>query len=130
VQAKEEKMLGDQNAIVTIAVKNLDVAKKFYGDRLGLKLVSDEMGTASYKTGNTTLLVYKSDYAGSNKATSATWFVNDVEDLVKTLKTKGVVFEHYDLPGLTRNGDIHSAGKSKLAWFKDPDGNIHHLNQH
>jgi catechol 2,3-dioxygenase-like lactoylglutathione lyase family enzyme len=123
-------MLGDQNAIVTIAVRNLDVAKKFYGNALGLKLVSDEMETASYKTGNTTLLVYKSDYAGSNKATSATWFVNDVEDLVKTLKAKGVVFEHYDLPGLTRNGDIHSAGKSKLAWFKDPDGNIHHLNQH
>jgi catechol 2,3-dioxygenase-like lactoylglutathione lyase family enzyme len=122
-------MLGDANAICTIAVRNLDVAKKFYRDTLGLKLVSDEMGTNSYKTGNTTMLVYKSDYAGTNKATSATWLVDDVEDIVKTLKAKGVVFEHYDLPGLTRNGDIHVAGKHKLAWFKDPDGNIHHLNQ-
>jgi len=120
-------MLGDKNAIATIAVKDVKVARKFYEDKLGLKLVSDEMGNATYKTGNTTMLVYKSDYAGTNKATSATWTVDNVEDLVKTLKAKGVVFEHYDLPGLTRNGDIHSAGKYKLAWFKDPDGNIHHI---
>ena len=120
-------MLGDSKAIATIAVKNLDVAKKFYRDKLGLELVSEQMETTSYKTGNTTLLVYKSDFAGTNKATSATWTVDDVEGLVKKLKAKGVVFEHYDLPGLTRNGDIHSAGKYKLAWFKDPDGNIHHI---
>ena len=120
-------MLGDSKAIATIAVKNLDVAKKFYRDKLGLELVSEQMETTSYKTGNTTMLVYKSDFAGTNKATSATWTVDDVEDLVKKLKAKGVVFEHYDLPGLTRNGDIHSAGKYKLAWFKDPDGNIHHI---
>jgi catechol 2,3-dioxygenase-like lactoylglutathione lyase family enzyme len=120
-------MLGDSKAIATIAVKNLDVAKKFYRDKLGLELVSEQMETTSYKTGNTTMLVYKSDFAGTNKATSATWTVEDVEGLVKQLKAKGVVFEHYDLPGLTRNGDIHSAGKYKLAWFKDPDGNIHHI---
>ena len=120
-------MLGDSKAIATIAVKNLDVAKKFYRDKLGLELVSEQMETTSYKTGNTTMLVYKSDFAGTNKATSATWTVDDVEGLVKKLKAKGVVFEHYDLPGLTRNGDIHSAGKYKLAWFKDPDGNIHHI---
>jgi catechol 2,3-dioxygenase-like lactoylglutathione lyase family enzyme len=122
-------MLGDTNAIATIAVHDVEAAKKFYGGKLGLQLVSDEMGNATYKTGNTTLLVYKSDYAGTNKATSATWLVDDVEGLVKTLKAKGVVFEHYDLPGLTRNGDVHLAGKYKLAWFIDPDGNIHHLFQ-
>ncbi|MDQ6801617.1 MAG: VOC family protein [Acidobacteriota bacterium] len=120
-------MLGDKNAVATIAVKDVKAARKFYEGKLGLKLVSDQMGNATYKTGNTTMLVYKSDYAGTNKATSATWVVDDVEDLVKTLKAKGVVFEHYDLPGLARNGDIHSAGKLRLAWFKDPDGNIHHI---
>src|SRR6267378_7386108 len=62
-------MLGDTNAIATIAVHDVEVAKKFYGGKLGLKLVSDAMGNATYKTGNTTLLVYKSDYAGTNKAT-------------------------------------------------------------
>jgi catechol 2,3-dioxygenase-like lactoylglutathione lyase family enzyme len=122
-------MLGDTNAIATIAVHDVEIAKKFYGGKLGLELVSDAMGNATYKTGNTTMLVYKSDFAGTNKATSATWLVDDVEGLVKTLKAKGVVFEHYDLPGLTRNGDVHVAGKYKLAWFTDPDGNIHHLFQ-
>ena len=122
-------MLGKFEAVATIAVKDVEYAKKFYGDKLGLKLVSDAMGNATYQTGKTTMLVYKSEFAGTNKATAATWLVDDVEALVKELSSKGVVFEHYDLPGLTRNGDIHSAGKYKLAWFTDPDGNIHHLFQ-
>ena len=50
--------------------------------------------------------------------------VKDVDGLVKDLKAKGVAFEHYDLPGLTRKGDVHVAGTHKNAWFKDPDGNI------
>ena len=120
-------MLGDTTAIATIAVKDLNIAKKFYRDTLGLQLVSEQMETTSYKTGNTTMLVYKSDFAGTNKATSATWMVDSVEDLVKSLKAKGVVFERYDFPGLTRKGDVHSAGNYKLAWFTDPDGNIHHI---
>ena len=122
-------MLGNFEAVATIAVKDVEYAKKFYGGKLGLKLVSDAMGNATYQTGKTTMLVYKSEFAGTNKATAATWLVDDVEALVKELSSKGVVFEHYDLPGLTRNGDIHSAGKYKLAWFTDPDGNIHHLFQ-
>ena len=40
------------------------------------------------------------------------------------LKAKGVTFEHYDLPGLTREGDIHRADDFRVVWFKDPDGNI------
>ena len=56
-----------------------------------------------------------------------TWPVDDVEDVAKTLKSKGVTFEHYDMPGMTLKGDVHVAGKMKAAWFKDPDGNIHGL---
>jgi hypothetical protein len=51
----------------------------------------------------------------------------ELDAIVRTLGGKGVVFEHYDLPGLTREGDIHVAGPMKVAWFKDPDGNIHSL---
>jgi hypothetical protein len=69
--------------------------------------------------------VYESQYAGTNKATAATWIVGaDLEGLVRDLKAKGVTFEKYDLPGTTRQGDVHVAGKTKVAWFKDPDGNI------
>jgi hypothetical protein len=70
------------------------------------------------------VLVYHSQYAGTNKATAATWMVDDVEGHAKDLKAKGVKFEHYDLPGMTRKGDVHVAGTMKAAWFKDPDGNI------
>jgi catechol 2,3-dioxygenase-like lactoylglutathione lyase family enzyme len=118
-------MLADKDAIATIAVKDLKAAKKFYGDTLGLKPTPvPEPEVLNYKSGNSTVLVYKSQFAGSNKATAVTWIVDDVEGTVRDLKAKGIAFEHYDFPGMTRKGDVHIAGKSKAAWFKDPDGNI------
>ena len=118
-------MLADKDAVATVAVKDLRAAKKFYGDTLGLKPTPvPEPEVLNYKSGNSTVLVYKSQFAGSNKATSVTWIVDDVEGTVRDLKAKGVAFEHYDFPGMTRKGDVHIAGKSKAAWFKDPDGNI------
>jgi len=118
-------MLADKDAVATVAVKDLKAAKKFYGDTLGLKPTPvPEPEVLNYKSGNSTVLVYKSQFAGSNKATSVTWVVDDVEGTVKDLKARGVSFEHYDFPGMTRKGDVHIAGKSKAAWFKDPDGNI------
>jgi catechol 2,3-dioxygenase-like lactoylglutathione lyase family enzyme len=118
-------MLADKDAVATIAVKDLKAAKKFYGDTLGLKPTPvPEPEVLNYKSGNSTVLVYKSQFAGSNKATAVTWIVDDVEGTVRDLKAKGISFEHYDFPGMTRKGDVHIAGKSKAAWFKDPDGNI------
>ena len=118
-------MLGDNDAMATIAVKNLAAARKFYEGKLSLKAVHTEGDQAvSYKSGKSQVLVYQSQYAGTNKATAATWMVADVEGLVKDLKAKGISFEHYDMPGVTRKGDIHMAGPLKNAWFKDPDGNI------
>ena len=118
-------MLGDFDAMATIAVKDLKAAKKFYEGKLGFKVVHTEGEEAiAYKSGKSQLLVYRSQYAGTNKATAATWMVDDVEGLVKDLKAKGIAFEHYDMPGMTIKGDVHVAGKNKNAWFKDPDGNI------
>jgi catechol 2,3-dioxygenase-like lactoylglutathione lyase family enzyme len=118
-------MFERQDAIATIPVKKLDAARKFYEGKLGLEPAgSEEPGAFSYKTGKSVLLVYESQYAGTNKATAVTWLHDDVEGAVNDLKAKGVAFEHYDLPGVTRKGDIHIAGQRKNAWFKDPDGNI------
>ena len=118
-------MLGDNNAMATIAVRNLAAARKFYEGTLGLKSVHTEGDQAiNYKSEKSQVLVYQSQFAGTNKATAATWMVADIEGLVKDLKAKGVAFEHYDMPGVTRKGDIHVAGSLKNAWFKDPDGNI------
>ena len=118
-------MLATTDAIATIAVKNIETARKFYEGTLGLKQTrSDEPGVQGYKSGNASVLVYQSQFAGTNKATAATWAVQDLEGTIKDLKAKGVRFEHYDLPGVTRKGDVHGTGKTKAAWFKDPDGNI------
>jgi catechol 2,3-dioxygenase-like lactoylglutathione lyase family enzyme len=118
-------MLADRDATATIAVKDTRVARKFYEGALGLvPRDSDEPSVVRYKSGNSTLLVSQSQYAGTNRATAATWVVDDVENVVRDLKAKGVAFEHYNMPGGERQGDVHVFGKHKIAWFKDPDGNI------
>jgi catechol 2,3-dioxygenase-like lactoylglutathione lyase family enzyme len=117
-------MLGEKNAIATIAVRNLDTASKFYEGRLGLRQVSRIPGAITYKSGSSSVLVYESQYAGTNKATAVTWEVADVEGVVDSLRRAGTRFEHYDLPGMTRDGDVHHGGDITVAWFKDPDGNI------
>ena len=76
------------------------------------------------QSGDTKFSVYRSEYAGTNKATALTFDVDDLDSEVRELKDKGVTFEHYDLEGLERDGDIYRAGNMKTAWFKDPDGNI------
>jgi catechol 2,3-dioxygenase-like lactoylglutathione lyase family enzyme len=123
---EEIVMLGNRNAVANIAVSNLETARKFYEGTLGLKPVDTEgEELIVFRSGNSTLNVYRSPYAGTNQATAVTWAVgDDVEGIVRALKAKGVTFEHYDMPDMTREGDIHVAGDLKVAWFKDPDGNI------
>jgi catechol 2,3-dioxygenase-like lactoylglutathione lyase family enzyme len=125
-QPKENAMLANKDAATNIAVKNLDTARKFYEGTLGLKAAGGEEGEViAYRSGKSTLFVYRSEYAGTNKATALTWTVgDDVEGEVRRLKEKGVRFEHYDMPGMKLEGDVHVGGEMKVAWFKDPDGNI------
>jgi catechol 2,3-dioxygenase-like lactoylglutathione lyase family enzyme len=118
-------MLGDNDTMATIAVNDIAAARKFYEGKLGFKpTASPQPEVVNYKSGNSQFLVYRSQFAGTNKATAATWVTDDVTSLVRDLKAKGVAFEHYNLPGLTLKGDVHVAGKFESAWFKDPDGNI------
>ena len=118
-------MLAAYDALATVAVKSLAGARKFYEGKLNFKVVHTEGDLAvTYQSGKSQLLVYQSQFAGTNRATAATWMVKDVEGLVKDLKARGVSFEHYNMPGVTLMGDVHIAGKLKNAWFKDPDGNI------
>jgi len=124
-------MLRDHNVLATIAVSDLDRAKDFYGHSLGLPLEEEQMnGVLLYRAGGSQLLVYKSDYAGTNRATSVTWSVGDAfEPIMAALRKAGIVFEHYDWPGVTYRDGVHDLGDGFLAaWFKDPDGNIIHVN--
>lgn len=117
--------LRDTDATAMIAVKDLEAAARFYEGTLGLsRVAAEDHEVLVYESGDTMINVYRSSFAGTNKATTLTWAVDDVDEVVRTLKKKGVTFEHYDLPETNRQGDVHVSGDMKVAWFKDPDGNI------
>jgi catechol 2,3-dioxygenase-like lactoylglutathione lyase family enzyme len=122
-------MLGDIDAAANIAVKNLDAAKKFYEDTLGLKQVGAEgQELIVFRSGTSTIYVYESQYAGTNQATAITWVVGeDIENVIRKLKDKGVTFEHYDIPDMTRQGDVYVGGNMKVARYKYLDGNVLNL---
>jgi catechol 2,3-dioxygenase-like lactoylglutathione lyase family enzyme len=120
-------MLENNDAVATVAVRDLNSARTFYEGKLGLKpLDGEEPGVVTYNAGRSTLFIYESQFAGTNQATAVTWVVGDgIANVVKDLKTKGVTFERYDFPDAKVEDDVHVTGAIKAAWFKDPDGNIH-----
>ena len=91
-------MLGDKDAVANIAVKNLETAKKFYEETLGLTQIGaegQEEEVIVFRSGGSKIYVYKSQYAGTNQATAVTWVVGkDIEGVVQELKAKGVTLEH------------------------------------
>ena len=124
-------MLSDHDAMATVAVRDAAAARAFYEGVLGLEVVQADAasGVAVYRSGAARIVVYVSEFAATNRATSVTWGVGDrLEAVVEALQAKGVTFERYDLPGMQRRGDVHVAGDFRAAWFRDPDGNILHVN--
>jgi len=111
-------MLRKADATPMIAVKDLDRARRFYEETLGLA-TKEAMGgeVLEVTSGDTLINVYRSEFAGTNQATALTFDVDDIESEVRELKGKG-------MPGLDQQGDIYVAEGVKTAWFKDPDGNI------
>jgi catechol 2,3-dioxygenase-like lactoylglutathione lyase family enzyme len=117
-------MLNDATVFATIAVRDTQLAKEFYEQKLGLTQVDENEGGVMYESGTGKLFVYQSPNAGTSQATSAAWDVDDISAVVADLQAKDVVFEHYDIPGADIDGYIYTMGAQKAAWFKDPDGNI------
>lgn len=126
-------MLNDRNSSAIVAVGDLDRARRFYEDTLGLTRVpgGEESGVLGFRTGGTVLIVYRSDHAGTNAANAVAWDMKgDLVQTVRGLRERGIAFENYgDMEGMTFNEGVYSAGTVKLAWFRDPDGNILHLNE-
>jgi catechol 2,3-dioxygenase-like lactoylglutathione lyase family enzyme len=120
----ETNVFANHDAITNLAVKDLNTARKFYEQTLGLSPIDQMEETVTYRSGSSSIQIYKSQFAGTNKATAVSWRVDDMDQVVKQLKGKGVKFEHYQLPGLELKGDVHIGEGMKIAWFKDPDGNI------
>jgi catechol 2,3-dioxygenase-like lactoylglutathione lyase family enzyme len=123
-------MLADHASSAIVAVADLERARAFYGGTLGLPLAGEGAaeGVLIYATGATRLVVYASAYAGTNRANAAVWSVGgELDTIVAALEAKGVAFEHYPEVGRLE-GNVHHAGGARLAWLKDPDGNILHIN--
>lgn len=113
-----------------VAASDIERARRFYSDTLGLELMEDGMeGVLVYRTGATHLVVYPSELAGTNKANAVVWDCGaDVDAIAADLRARGVKFEHYEMDGVTYKDGVHDAGGFRMVWFKDPDGNILHLN--
>jgi catechol 2,3-dioxygenase-like lactoylglutathione lyase family enzyme len=126
-------MLSDFPPAATIAVKNLEAVRPFYEDILGLKPIGAPVrGAQTFGVKGGSVVIYESQFAGTNKATAVTWSLGeDFDDVVKALDAKGAPFVHYELPGIVLEGHVHvvqDGEPSRVAWFKDPDGNLHNLN--
>jgi catechol 2,3-dioxygenase-like lactoylglutathione lyase family enzyme len=119
--------LSDSRVEAVIAVSDLDRARRFYEDQLGLAPGEEESGeSVRYPCGEgTRLFIYHSpDNAGKSPATLAGWSVDDLDRTMTELASRGVVFEHYDQPGLaTDEHGVFDAGRFRAAWLRDPDGN-------
>lgn len=114
----------------SLPATDLERAKKFYADKLGLTPESELDGGLFYRCGkDSRFSVFTSQGKASGTHTQAMWLVEDVESEVAALKVRGVVFEEYDMPSLSTVNSIATIGTAKGAWFKDSEGNLLSLAQ-
>jgi catechol 2,3-dioxygenase-like lactoylglutathione lyase family enzyme len=116
-----------KNAPIVPYIPATDVARarRFYEEKVGLVPREEAAGGVIYECGSGSwIFLYPSAGAGTSKASQAFWQVDDVEAEVAELRSRGVVFEEYDMPGLRTVNGIATAGGAKAAWFKDTEGNI------
>jgi catechol 2,3-dioxygenase-like lactoylglutathione lyase family enzyme len=108
-----------------IPAKDIARARSFYEDKLGFALKREISGGALYESaGGTACFVYPTPNAGTSLASQAFWQVDDVDREMMELKSRGVVFEDYDMPGERSAAGAITAMGAKAAWFKDSEGNI------
>ena len=118
-------MLDNQPVHATLPASDLERAKRFYAEKLGLTPESETPGGVFYRCGGgTRFLVFPSSGAASGNHTQMGWTVDDIEAEVSGLKARGLVFEEYDTPYLKTVNSIASPGPVKSAWFKDSEGNL------
>src|SRR3954469_16587982 len=118
--------LNDHRVEAALAVSHLQPARRFYEDQLGLVPGEEEEQGVRYPCAEGSgIFVYLSpENAGRSPATHAGWFVDDLDQTMDELASRGVVFERYDQPGIeTDDRGVFDAGRFRAAWVKDPDGN-------
>jgi catechol 2,3-dioxygenase-like lactoylglutathione lyase family enzyme len=125
-------MLEHNDVATRLPVQDLKRARSFYAEKLGLEPVEERPGGLLYRCGRGSFALFLSAGAAAGTHTQMGWEVADIETTVAALRSRGVVFEEYDLPGLkTVNGIAQIAGNypskgtgEKGAWFKDSEGNL------
>ena len=123
-------MLKDARIVPYIPVANVARARTFYEEKIGLVAKEEYAGGVIYECGDGSwVFMYPSAGAGTSRASTAFWAVDDVVAEVVALRKKGVVFEEYDMPGLKTVNGIATGGGAKTAWFKDTEGNILAISQ-
>ena len=108
-----------------IPAKDVARARRFYEDKLGFRPKEEVAGGVAYEFGKgTACFLYPTPNAGTSKASQAFWQVDDIEREVADLKSRGIEFEDYDMPGQKSPSGVITAGGARAAWFKDTEGNI------
>jgi catechol 2,3-dioxygenase-like lactoylglutathione lyase family enzyme len=108
----------------TLPASDLERAKRWYDEKLGARPVREEEVGLWYEFSGRSLLVYPSSSAGTAQSTGAEWIVEDIESVMDELRSRGVVFEEYDFPGLKTENGLAMLGEWKAVWLKDSEGNI------
>ena len=108
-----------------LPVKDLERARRFYGEQLGLEAVGAKPdGKYVYRCGGTELALFPKPGGTKAEHTAVSFQVKDIVAAIRALEAKGVVFADYDLPGFKTVEHICVLGSEKAAWFQDPEGNI------
>lgn len=131
--ADDRNILARGRVATRLPARDLDRARRFYAEKLGLEPVDERPGGLLYRCGGTDFALFQSTGASPGTFTQMGWEVDDIETAVSELRQRGVVFEEVDVPGLrTKNGiaDVEGNYPSKnargerAAWFRDSEGNL------
>jgi catechol 2,3-dioxygenase-like lactoylglutathione lyase family enzyme len=125
-------MLKEGRVATRLPAQDLDRARRFYSEKLGLDPIEERPGGLRYRCRSGDFSLYESRGRSSGEHTQMAWEVDDIEAVVAELRRRGVVFEEYDIPGLTTfgglatvEGNYPSAGSGeRAAWFYDSEGNL------
>ena len=116
-------MLGDYSIDVVLLATNLEAARDFYRDKIGLELLNENTNAVTFKCGSNQLAISKSTVGTADEQTQAAWRVKDLDAELDTLRARGVRIEDYNLPGLKTVDGVADIGFARMAWFIDSANN-------
>jgi catechol 2,3-dioxygenase-like lactoylglutathione lyase family enzyme len=122
-------MLGSTNIIAFVATKDAEKAKAFYVDVLGLRFIKDDGFAMVLDANGIMVRVARAQFTPA-PFTILGWQVSDIEKMVKGLQEKGVHCERFGFFEQDALGIWTAPTGDKVAWFKDPDGNVLSVSQH